>query len=402
MQRVLHLPIYGPIQYGSERDLAWDLFQTDAAARLRDISLSSVPSNFSPHGMPASRFQHSAAVSHLAYLAGAYLELDHGLRDHLVAAAILHDSGSPPFSHISEGFMHDLLGRHHEAEVARVLAEDESVKSALREHGVDPHPVLEIITGKHPRVGKLLAGSIDLDNIDNSLHLLHSLTGITPLPYNPERMVQAFCWKDEQLALHSDHLANVLAWEDTRERLYRVLYQPVNLSAAAGLYRSLELAYEQNSLDEAFFRMREDQALRFLSDLGGGIREIVHDLATWHHYPEVLRWEDQPATQELQDLAGDPKARMEVADRVAEDLALERHQLAFYVGSGRGAKAIPLPWCGERAEAAGNLFPGRDAKIRVALYCQGYHDKSFHRVARESLNQALAEVKPKPGGEACF
>jgi HD superfamily phosphohydrolase len=378
------------------------LFQTDASARLRDISVSSVPSNFSPHGMPASRFQHSAAVSHLAYLAGHHLELDQGLCDHLVAAAILHDAGSPPFSHISESFMHNLLGHHHEDEVARVLEQDESVREALHKHGVESAPVLEILTGEHPRVGKLLAGSIDLDNIDNSLHLLHSLTGLTPLPYNPEHLVQAFCWKDGQLALHSDHLADVLAWEDTRERLYRVLYQPVNLSAAAGLYRALGLAYQQNSLGEEFFRMREDQALRFLSDLGGGIREIVHDLATWHHYPEVLRWEDQASTPELENLAGDTNARMEVADRVAEDLSLQRHQLAFYIGSGRGAKSIPLPWQGERSEAASNLFPGRKAKMRVALYCQGYHDQSFHRVAKESLSQAISEAKPKSGGEACF
>ena len=291
MQRIVHLPIYGPIDHGPERDLAWDLFQTDSSARLRDISLSSVPSNFSPHGMPASRFQHSAAVSHLAYLAGRYLELDRETRDQLVAAAILHDAGSPPFSHISEGFMHDLLGRHHEAEVARVLEEDQSVVYALDKHQVDAQAVLSAILGKHPRLGGLLAGSIDLDNIDNSLHLLHSLTGIHPLPYNPEKMIEAFCWDGNQLALHSDYLAGVLAWEDTRKQLYQVLYQPVNLSAA-GLYRAMELAYDQQALGEDFFRMREDQALRFLADLGGGSRELVHSLATWHHYPELLRWED--------------------------------------------------------------------------------------------------------------
>ena len=93
---------------------------------------------------------------------------------------------------------------------------------------------------------------------------------------------------------------------------------------------------------------------------------------------------------------------MQLADRVAEDLDLPRHHLALYVGSGRGAKAIGMPWVGDRAEAASALFPEGEARMRVALYCLGHHDPAFHRVARESLNLHLREARPRRGGEACF
>jgi len=402
MDRTLHLPIYGPIPFEGERSLAWDLFQTDAAARLRDVSLSSVPAEFSPHGMPASRFQHSAAVSHLAYLLSAHLGLSQQEQNVLVSAAILHDSGSPPFSHIAEVFMDHVTGNHHEAEALTVLQEDRSVKDVLMRYEVEPEEVIQTITGKHPKLGVLLAGTIDLDNIDNSLHLLHSLTGINPLPYRPEDLLKAFCFIDEQVHLDSDYLAQVLAWEATREQLYQVLYQPVHLSAASSLYRAMELAFQAGDLGPEFFRLAEGPALEYLKVCNPGSREIIHALSTWHHYPQTVRMENQVVDNAFADLAGDWKARMEVANYIAADLDLQPHQVSLYVGVDRGPRKITLPWSGSRGLAAAELFIDHQAKGRIALFCEGKKNKSFIEVAKASLAQRLAESKPESGGYLFF
>lgn len=402
MDRVLHLPIYGPIPYEKDRALAWDLFQTDAAARLRDISLSSVPAQFSPHGMPASRFQHSAAVSHLAYLVSEHLGLSTEQRNVLVASAILHDSGSPPFSHIAEAFMHHITGNHHEAEVQRVLEKDQSVVQVLNGYNVDPDAVMQTVTGRHSQLGSLMAGTIDLDNIDNSLHLLHSLTGINPLPYRPEELIGAFCWEGDNLCLDSSYLSQVLAWEDTREKLYRVLYQPVNLSAAASLYRAMELAFKAGDLGEEFFHLGEGPALEYLKVCNSGSREIVHALSTWHHYPQTVRIDGCPVDESFLDLAGDWEVGFEIANLIAADLDLEPYQVALYIGVDRGARKIDLPWTGSRSEAAGGLFREHTARGRVALFCAGDNKPEFVQVAEASLREYIHQARPAPGGDMFF
>ncbi len=385
MRKVINLPLYGEISLEGE-PLAWDLCQTEAAARLRDISLSSTPSRFAPQGAAASRFSHSVGVACLARsFAGSQPGLA-GDRPLLEAAAMCHDAGSPPFSHISEIFMHDLTGAAHEQATAGLLAPGSELHELLAGHGVSGEEVVEVVTGRHPRLGELMAGSIDLDNLDNSASLLDSFG--YPVPAPPRRVLEALRFSGGRLSLHTGGLRDVLAWEETRRRLYRVLSSEVHRSASAMLYRAVEDAYAAGALDASFFWMGESDALSMLahrSTPDAGL--LLRALGTWRHFPLAARYQPGEPDPRIWGLQADWKAKLALADRIAAECGLERWECAVYAGQDKGAKPIRLPWEGPRAREAAALFSGGHATQEVSVFC---HKRASQARVQAALMDALA------------
>ena len=379
MQRTIHLALYGSLNYGPEDDLAWDIFQTEPLARLRDISLSSVPSRFAPHGMAASRFHHSVGVAHLA---NRVCDMRSGLRPYrhlLTCAALCHDIGSPPFSHISELFFYDATGRTHEQQTKLLLAPGTELHSLMADYGVDGEEVVEVITGRHDPLGPLMAGTIDLDNLDNSLHLLVSLGYHDYQPYHPLRLLHAFGFRQGRLSLDSAYLADILGWAEARRTLYGLLHAEPNLSSATMLYRAVEFAYAQGALDDAFFALGESDALHHLRTRSGPQAALLVDLLErWKQYSLVHFVETADEDPRLVGLYDDWQARKSFADELAGQLGLEAHEVAVYVGRDRGQKSITLPFTGEHASPAAQLFGHRRGPQRLAVFahkrCRALHD----------------------------
>jgi len=401
MQRIVRLPLYGDIEHSSpDFDLAWDLFQTEALTRLRDISLSSTPSRFAAHGMAASRFEHSVGV---AYLARCLCSRKGHIRDEkavLMTAALCHDIGSPPFSHISEIFFHDLTGRTHEEETEEMLAEGGELFQLLSSYRIDPARVISIIQGKDAQLGPLIAGSIDLDNIDNSIHLMHSI-GYRSDRYKPVELINAYRWNQGQLYLDTAYLADIVGWADTRKELYSILHSEVHLSSAAMLYRALEFAYAKNELDADFFRLGESDALFFLAErCNRQTRELMQRTLRWKQYhlfhQRLLSVSDPRLTATYNNW----QAKKDFSDNLAKLLGIDPVDIAVYIGADRGEKKISLPFVGEHAEAVASLFSNRAGAQRVSIFMP----KKFYRLKdSKKLTQAIdacIEQLPEPAAES--
>lgn len=408
MQRTIHIALYGSIDH-AEQDLLWDCFQTEPLARLRDISLSSTPSRFAPHGMAASRFHHSVGVAHLA---DKLCDLRQGLRPYrklLTCAALCHDIGSPPFSHISELFFWDATQHTHEQQTAKMLAPGTELNSLMEWSGVDGEEVVQVITGNHDPLGPLLAGSIDLDNLDNSLHLLRSL-GYDYAPYHPLRLLKAFRFRNGKISLDSGYLSEILGWAEARRALYDLLHAEPNLSSATMLYRALEFGYANGALDESFFALGESDALYHLrSGCGEQAAEITDLLLRWKQYPLVYAQTSSEEDPRLVSLYDDWGARKRLTDRLADELGLRPQELAFYVGRDRGAKNIDLPFIGEHAQPAAALFENRKGSQRVAVFahkrCRDLHGfDALGRVPKveEAVTAAVSELPEAPSGGHIF
>jgi HD superfamily phosphohydrolase len=151
--------------YGSVRVAAWaaDLLATAPFQRLAGLSLSDVPGHLlTGHAFP-SRLDHVIGVYHLVRLARP--------RDRaLQAAALAHDLGHGPFSHLSEPLMQEWLGCDHEQRAARKVAEARTRLSpaALRRLAwLDWDEVAALVVGGGPGGrGALLNGPLDFDNIE--------------------------------------------------------------------------------------------------------------------------------------------------------------------------------------------------------------------------------------------
>ena len=95
-------PLYGQKEISNKE---FSLFQTKALTRLRDVSLSAVLPLALPSGMVASRFEHSVGVAFLTKKLCQKKPFSK-IKDNLYLAALLHDIGSPPFSHLSDFSLH--------------------------------------------------------------------------------------------------------------------------------------------------------------------------------------------------------------------------------------------------------------------------------------------------------
>jgi HD superfamily phosphohydrolase len=362
-------PLYGTIESNTSKDLRTCLYQTRPMARLRDISLSSVPSEMLPTGQPSSRFEHSAGVGHL----GAIISLRPEFapwRNELIVSCMFHDTGSVPFSHAAEIFQYDLTGRTHEQAAADALASPD-VANILSFYDVDADRVLALILGEHPELGGLLAGSIDLDNLDNSARLLRALGGAKEPPYSPEQILGAFVMHDGQLALDSSYVQQLAGWKQCRQMLYTgLLYHPDTLAASSMLYRALETVHAAGLLGTDFFEKGEGAALAWLRSEAVPVAasELIEAASDWRFYEHAmsLAAETEADRRAVLQLASDWRERKSFTDDVAEALGLAPEHVAVHAGRDKGAKSIDLPFVGADAEACAMLF--RKVEERYSLH----------------------------------
>lgn len=379
MRREVLLPLYGRVNLdGPAWDLAWDLLQTDRAQRLHDISLSSTPARYVAAGMPASRFQHSIGVMLVADRIASAHKQWHALRDTLIAAAISHDLASPPSSHVAEGIFAGRSGLTHEQEAAELICTDEEFSGVLARYGVDPTLVGQAITGTHPVLGPLIAGDLDADSIDNSLHLLRALSGShgSVGAYQPFEIADLFePGEDGRPQLHVDFegLRRLLAWRQVRIDLYALLGSEAHLSATASLLRAFALS--PHLLTEQWAAMGEHEALLVMEREGSAeTRALLGRLAKWKHLHCVAHLERaEPGSDGWAALPGDMELRVAVEDELAAALDLPRHEVAVYAGYSRRTKQIKLPMVGEAAPAAREVFgPDQPKLFRVVAFAPGH------------------------------
>ncbi|GAC1459297.1 MAG: hypothetical protein PVSMB4_18620 [Ktedonobacterales bacterium] len=170
--------------YGSVRVAGWaaGLLSTPPFARLAGISLSDVPGELLfGHPFP-TRLDHARGVYHLTRIARP--------RDRtLQAAALAHDLGHGPFSHLSEPLMREWLGCDHEERAAQqlqVVRATVPAAVARRLAWLDWDEVAALVVGAGPDGrGALLSGRLDYDNADNVARFLSS-AGMGEPGYAPE------------------------------------------------------------------------------------------------------------------------------------------------------------------------------------------------------------------------
>lgn len=170
--KIFRDPLYNYISIERDTD-QWllDLLDTPEVQRLRRIHQLGV-SHFTYPGADHSRLSHSLGVLHLMQQAVEHLgSSDRQVgraRDPLLAAALLHDIGHAPFSHLFE----PCLGIDHEAWSCRILLSDESrVHKILRDVDPDLPKVVAALVDRENRdypcwEKNLLSSQLDVDRLD--------------------------------------------------------------------------------------------------------------------------------------------------------------------------------------------------------------------------------------------
>lgn len=198
-------PIHGFIQIN---DIETQLIQTYSFQRLRFIHQLGTTSWIYPTGVH-TRFDHSLGVLHLAArfvnrLKLLNLEISDEDEKVFRIAALLHDIGHAPFSHLSEDMKLFREGWNHEKMGEKIIIESEIgkiIRSKLGDESVDR--IIFIITGRKKPVLSLdnlfhilLTGQAGIDRMDYLLRDSYFL-GVMYGKFDLERILETFMYDEE-------------------------------------------------------------------------------------------------------------------------------------------------------------------------------------------------------------
>jgi uncharacterized protein len=331
--------LYGKIKFTSE-DLK--LYQTKELARLRQISLSAIPTWTIPTGVCASRFEHSIGAAHLARIVGERPEFFDIAKD-LYFATLAHDIGTPPFSHASEYFQVKIFGKNHEEFAEDVIAESEFANE-VENQGGSMDRILNFIMGKESPISDLLNGTIDVDNLDNTLRFGLSMGLLTEKWYDPQILARAYTLQNKNLVLLEEHLNGLSGWEKTRIEVYKFIYGEANLGTGMMLFRALDFAARESELDKQYFFMTDAEAFNYLlTKCNTKTRTLIERASRWIYYSQVYDFTATSLPEDKMKYILDADNRGILADKIASQLKLPLEDISVYMGRNKGFKQIHIP-----------------------------------------------------------
>ncbi len=219
------------------------LIDTPEFQRLRRIKQLGL-ALFTYQGAEHSRFSHSLGVMHLMRRAltqlGHRYPIDRETRLVAMCAALLHDIGHGPFSHVMEA----VLGYRHEEWGARIILDEGTmVHRLLRERDRElPHRVVAVLQHTYrPRfISQLVSSQMDVDRFD---YLLRDslMTGAKYGFYDLEWILHTLEISPEQECLYvaAKGLYAVEEYLQARYYMFRQVYFHRNLRTAEAMLRSI-------------------------------------------------------------------------------------------------------------------------------------------------------------------
>lgn len=337
--------LYGEIRL--EQDCL-AIMRTEEFVRLHDISLSAIPPRTLSNRGEVSRAEHSFGVRHLADILGKNLLAvgkERELRN-IKLAAFLHDIGTPPLSHLSEHFQEELLQKNHEKFAADVIL-NSKISDIIKKFGGEVDTVIRYIIGEDKPWSNLINGTIDLDNLDNSLRYGLGLGILAEKKYDPKKIVDGIRYHEGRIFFDSNVVDEVNKWDDCRREVYRFVYGKENLSSGAMFFRALSLACERGELHNGFFRMTDDAAIDFLqSKANADSRYLAESALKNNRYVLVsdLRYELNNDEKDLKKVYSNWRFRNNLADEIAKFLNLKRREVCVLAGWDKGVKKIDIPF----------------------------------------------------------
>ncbi len=161
-------PIYGYVRLTEiERNII-DTFAVQRLRRIRQLAGAEYVYPAANH----TRFEHVVGAMYLAGVVGENLptELSAEERQKVRLAALLHDVGHAPFSHLFEPFLLKYLGRNHE-DMSTWIIGNSALADVIDAQGFDANELSRLAVGKVSTpnkrfLGQIISSSFDVDKMD--------------------------------------------------------------------------------------------------------------------------------------------------------------------------------------------------------------------------------------------
>jgi len=261
-------PVHGYIRLD---DLAIDLVDTQEMQRLRWIKQLGLAHLVYP-GANHTRFEHSLGSYHLAGLLARHLELEEEDGTEIQAAALLHDVGHGPFSHVTERVLSSYLREEHE-DVADRLRRGE-LGDVLRDRGLQPHRIQRLIRGETP-LGQVVSGEVDVDRMDYLTRDSH-YTGVAYGVVDYQRLMETMAMKDGHIVLEEGGVHAAESLLVSRLLMYPTVYfHHASRIAQKMLDVGVRVMVEEGSDPRRIREMDDLQLSAAMASTGGYPGEII-------------------------------------------------------------------------------------------------------------------------------
>jgi len=245
-------PVHGYVYITEEEKEIIDSFPFQRLHRLRQLA----GAEYVYPGANHTRFEHSVGVM---YLAGRVVEnpsIAQRIREDeaemVRMAALLHDVGHGPFSHVFEHLLDKELGKTHEDTTQWIITNSE-LKDILNKTGYNPEEIGKLATGVLHKPGKafldqIICSAVDVDKLDFVVRDTHH-TGAEYGYIDIFRLIHALDVLDENLAVELGALSALESFIIARIESFKSIYfHRVGRAAQIMLATAMEKANEELGL----------------------------------------------------------------------------------------------------------------------------------------------------------
>ena len=203
-----------------------------------------------------SRFEHVLGTMHVAGLIAESIadkvDLDEGQIQELRLAALLHDVGHGPFSHLFEEVLTEKTGLTHEDMSQRIVIESD-IKGILEKQGISSKEMSQLCVGKkkaQPFMNEVIAGGLSADIMDYLLRDSY-FTGVEYGKVDIHRVIDSLDVMDGHMVLDQAALYAFEALLIARYEMFKAVYFHRTVRAAElMLAHSMALADEELGLTD--------------------------------------------------------------------------------------------------------------------------------------------------------
>lgn len=244
-------PIYGYIRLTETEKRILDTGPVQRLRRIRQLSGAEYVYPAATH----TRFEHVLGTMYLAGVVSENLpvKLDEGEKKAVKVAALLHDVGHAPFSHLFEPILQKYVGKTHEDMSTSIILNSE-LSNVLQHEGLDPNFVSRLCVGrfedpKRAYLDQIIRSSVDVDKMDfvlrDSYHTGAGYGGVDIF-----RLIYTMDVLNGNLAVDVTALSTLESFILARLESFRAIYfHKTSRAAQIMLLKALE--YAKDDLDIA-------------------------------------------------------------------------------------------------------------------------------------------------------
>lgn len=324
-------PVYGYVNIARvEKDVV-DSFPVQRLHRLRQLA----GAEYVYPGANHTRFEHSIGTMHLAQLLTQNSTLSQYLSEEesqmIRFAALLHDVGHGPFSHVFEHLLEKFLDKTHE-EMTVWVVEDSELNDELGKVGFDAKSIAKLATGSLCRRGKtfmdqMIQSAVDVDKLDFIVRDTYH-TGAKYGNVDVVRLIRMLDILDENLAVDLGALSALESLILARIESFKSIYfHRVSRAAQIMLATAMEKAKDDLGLvafntPEEYLAL-DDFTVWTMLKLCEKSREIIESLERRQLlkcvYDQTFHVKDKTVSK----LFGAEEIRCEIRDKIAENAHVE-------------------------------------------------------------------------------